>query len=254
MPAYYGARRILMMSPILPPPWLQVQKLLGTDLLGQFDATNGATITLSGAAVTAFTDPIAGLTLNPGGATTRPLYNGAYDGGGPCVVADGIDDYLSSSTVPYPIGANPCEWWAVVDQESLVADTTGRRIFSYGPASSTTSTARMFYRTVPAGVNRFGAIVGDGTSTAITETTVDFSGWHVVRMRMTGTDVLLYVDGSAPTTAARVPTTVGGITAMFCNQTVNGQFFKGALSCLLVTNLLSTEKASALLAQLQERY
>jgi len=239
------------------PPWKAVQNILargGYTALGQFDATNAASIALSGASVTGWTDLITGITLAPGVSSTRPIYSDADFGTGPCVIADGIDDYLSASSVPYPVNADPCEIWTCADQTALGSDGAGsRRIFSYGSSSGSGVISRMLYRSVVSVVNRVSAIVGDGTSGAITETSTDFSGKKTTRLVITGTNALLSVNGGTPVSAPKVPTTTNQRTVMFANLNVATAFWKGSASCVLITPLLDDATADKLLAHFNSR-
>lgn len=239
------------------PPWKQFQNVLadgGYTAHGQFDATAYSSLSFVSGGIQSLTCLITGLVPIAPTSSARPAYNPIGHNGGPLIVPDGNDDVLSVDSVPYPVNGGPCEMWVSGYQTFLAnADTTDRTVFSYGSSLTSSSQSRVIRRAVVGGVNRARVIVGTGSATAITDTAVDLTGYHVVRLRIDGTNAALSVDGNAPVTAARVPTTTNGRTALFAQLALNAGFWGGGISLLAVTPLLDDVTAAAVLAHLQTR-
>jgi hypothetical protein len=142
-----------------------------------------------------------------------------------------------------PTGANVCEIWAVVDQSALPADTTTRRIFSYGGPNA--SDRRIISRTVSGGVNRFNAGGGNGASEAtITQGSEDFTGRCYVRAVFNGTTVKAYTNGVASGGAtALVPATGTTRARVGANSgsSVTVGTWQGGISDIIVFDRLLTD-------------
>jgi hypothetical protein len=145
-----------------------------------------------------------------------------------------------------PSGASPCEIWALVSQDALVADTTER--YACGWSGTSVVTGRAISRTVTGGTNRARGRTGiGGSATSVNDTAVDFSGIHVIRQIVGATTSSLSIDGGAPTTAAAVPATqnqrfrVGAISAAAASN-----YWQGKIAAILVTNPLDDATAAAL--------
>lgn len=177
----------------------------------------------------------------------------AYGFGRPGVIFDGSDDELTLASVPFPTGANACEIWALVDQTALVADTTDRRVFSYGGNANATS--RQMRRVVATGVNRARIASGDGAVAAdVTNSSVDLSGRHVMRGIVRAADIQIDVDGVASLTAPVTSATGTARTRIGANTADSaGGFWQGQIAAVLVTSTLSADQASQLLTYLKSR-
>lgn len=223
--------------------------ILGASLLGWWTADRADLFTLSGAQVSAWRDVVAGYELSQAIGGSRPLFSATSFNGAPGVTLDGSDDELTLASTPFPTGANPCEVWAIVQQDTAVGDATLRRLFSYGGNSA--NTRRTVNRALVGGVNRANITAGTGAAEpTTTNTNVDFSSRHMLRAQFTGTAIPVDVDGvaaAAPTAA--VPATGTTRTRMGANtgDTALG-FYQGIVRDLLVTLPLSTDVAAALQA------
>lgn len=241
----------------VPPPWKRVQSILaagGYTAYGQFDPTNFASLSLVSGMAQSIACLITGTTLAAPSSAARPAYNATGGANGtPVLVADGNDDVLSADSVPWPSGAAACEMWFACSQVFNAADTAIRVGFSYGSFSGSSSNSRVLRREVVSAVNRARAIVGTGSAVSFGGTTVDLTGFHVIRLRIDGTDAAISVDGNTPTTAARVPATATLRTALFGQLSLASGFWGGAMSCALITPLLDNTTAANLLAHFQTR-
>ncbi len=215
---------------------------LGASLLGLWDAEVPAQFTLSGTNVITWTDGVA--TCSPTQSTTanRPTLSATVLNNRPAVVFDGSNDSLVLASTPFPTGANPCEIWALVKQDALAADNLAGVILTYG--GGTNATNRIVRRMVTSGVNRLGGLTGTGAAPTVSNTSVDFSGIHVIRYVATGTQQRVDIDDNTGTSGSAVPTT--GTTALAIGATTGGggQFFKGAINMIVVTTILTTEQAT----------
>ena len=183
---------------------------LGAKLLEWWNADRSDLLTVSGSQVSAWTGSKAGLVASQATTSRRPLYSATDFNGAPCLTFDGIDDNLAVATNPFPIGSDPVEFWSVVSQDALVADTGFRFAMSHGAAG--TGTRRYLARDVSAGNIRiyaaYGAVIAAGAG---------MSGRLVARASL-GTNLLqLYRDGSL----------VASVTA-FGNSSVAAPFYIGA--------------------------
>jgi hypothetical protein len=141
-----------------------------------------------------------------------------------------------------PIGATACEAWWLVDQQSLVADATGRIIGSWG--GTTAATSRRLRRVVTTGVNRANMI---DTNNTLAQATADFSGRHVVRLIATGTTIDIEVDGVSAGGAAQV-SAIGSTRLRFFADTAGtaGAFSLAGIAALAITLPLSAGQATSL--------
>ncbi|MER9047581.1 LamG domain-containing protein [Mesorhizobium sp. M0923] len=226
---------------------------LGTLLTGYWDADFVGSISEATGSVSSWRDLVAGYNTSQATALSQPGYSPSAFNGRPCLTFDGTNHFLNLASVPFPTGAAACEIWALVDQEALAADATGRRIFSYGGTSANNS--RWIARAVSGGVNRGGTGGGSGAAQAnVNGTIVDFSGRHVVRGTFDGALIGVSVDGNALATTALVPatsTTRTRIGAATPNTATN--FFQGKIAAVAVTPLLTAEQESSMRAFLSAR-
>jgi len=218
-----------------------------------WDAEVAASLTLSGASVTTWTDIVGGYAPTQSNAGFKPQWSATSFNNRPGITFDGTDDYLELASVPFPVDANPCEIWVLVSQSALAADTASRTIFAYGSSASTGT--RRTSRSVTTGVNRALTFSGSGGGTSSAENgSIDFSGIHVVRTIVTATTIETNVDGTGMTPVGVVSATgatrtrIGATTT----NTVSG-FFQGVANTILVTPPLGTGQAAALMAYLKAR-
>lgn len=232
----------------------QITALLGADRLAHWDATEAASISLSGSSVTGLQELVNGTVYVPGIASTRPAYSATGFNGGPSIESDGVDDYLFASEVLGPTGASASEIWACVSQDVLGSVVGAQQVIGYG-STSTANTSRGIGRINVSSVNRTRAVVGTGAAApSATDTATDFSGFHVIRGTFGATTTSISIDGGTPATVAAVPSTATSRTVLFASMALASGFFMGKFSCGLITLPLSTEKASALFTLLQKRY
>jgi len=235
-------------------PSARVAALLGADRLAHWDATALSSISLSGSAVTGLRELVGGTVYVPGIASTRPAYSATGFNGRPCLVADGVDDYLFASEVPWPAGASASEIWACVSQDVLGSAAGSSQIVGYG-STATINTTRAISRISSSSVNRARAVVGIGASAPqAIDSSTDFSGFHVIRGVFGASSTSISIDGGPPTSVSAVPATDTSRTALLAAMGLINGFFTGKFSVGLVTNPLSADKAEALLALLQQRY
>lgn len=232
------------------PVWTPAD--LGASLLAWWDANTGVTET--GGAVSAWEDSVAAHTLVQATEGAQPVYSATSFNGAPGITFDGTADYLSVEGVgALPTGADPCEVWVLVDQTALAADTSTRQIFRYG--SSASNASRAVQRFVATGVNR--AVIGTGDGASLintTNTSVDFSGRHVIRAIYGATATSISVDGGALTTTNVVPAT--GTTRTRMAATTAGTaagFGQGVYAAVLCTSSLTDGEAMRLYAWLNGR-
>jgi hypothetical protein len=232
-------------------PWV----IPRSQLLAWWDAEQVSTISESSGAVTEWRDLMRGYA--PTASTTaRPTYDATGFNGRPVLTFDGVANCLTLTGVPtgLPTGASPCELWALVDQTSL-ATGNNRVVFGWGDGSAAGVSNRFMSKTVSSSANR--ARVGSGNGTVLTasvEATMDFTGRHVVRAVIDGTNIRIEIDGVASVKAAAAPvtaTTRFRIGSFFA-ASASG-FFGGGMNSLLVTTMLDDTVAARLRAYLDAR-
>lgn len=214
------------------------------ELLAWWGAESGITVTGSG--VSAWVDRKRGYTLVQDTDGARPAYSATGFNGTPGLTFDGTADNLRMESQPFPSGANPCEVWLVVQQDALVADTGVRVVFSYG--GSTAVTRRVIRRVVTTGVNRASVIAADGaTSNAAETATAEFSTRHLVRAVFGATETSIAIDGGVAATVGSVPATgTARVSVGSAQADTAGSFWNGKIRDVIVTSLLSAEKAALL--------
>jgi hypothetical protein len=214
---------------------------LGASLFAFWDAELASSLTLTGSAVTTWSDRKSGLAPTQSTSGFKPIWSSSSFNGRPGVTFDGTDDFLELAGVgSLPAGANPCEIWVLFDQTVAAGSTGNRYAFAYGngDAAENGFARRAVGRTVDTGVNR-GRILTDAsgpTAVSANDAAVDLSGRHVLRYVYTGTHHRLDVDGNAGTPAAVTATTgserirIGALVA-----DVVSNFTQGTISAVLVT-------------------
>jgi hypothetical protein len=223
---------------------------LGASLLAWWDAERTDLITLqTGSAVSSWKDVVGAYDATQGTGSARPTWASGW------VSADGLDDQLTG-TYPgtFPSGATPVMEWFTCDQTALVADTTSRVIGSSG-GSAAVSASRQASRLVAGGANRASASAGNGsTSDTATETTVDFSGRHVVCVTLTGSQIVVEIDGVAAAPVSNVPSIGTTRLRMFANTSnTPGGFWQGRQKDRLVTTVVDASTKARMLGFLNQR-
>jgi len=227
---------------------------LGASLYDMWDAEQTSLLTLSGAAVTAWLSVKNSYSAAQTLSASKPIWASNSFNSRPGLTFDGFDDELTYAGVGiFPTGAVAGEIWALIDQTALVADTNPRIITSYGGNVSTSR--RRLTREVVSGVNRVSvsAGIGSGEQTR-TNTSIDFSGRHVVRGIITGSAIQTDVDGTAGASLAAVPATGTTRTRFGANtaDTAAG-FLQGVVSMIAFTAPLSSDEAGKMLNYLKTR-
>lgn len=224
-------------------------QFLGSALLAFWDAENAASMSLSGNQVSAWTDGKNGYAPSQAFGGSRPLYSPTSFNGRPGLTFDGVDDELTLGNVPFPIGSDPVEIWALVDQQADALDVTQDSIVAYGSASD--GEARKVQRLVASGVVRARITIGTGGPVqSLVNQAVEFYGRHLVRSRF-GQGCSISVDGSAPATSADVPAT-GSIRFRIGARTTGtpSEFAKMVASALILINPADPSWNEAKAAQL----
>lgn len=213
---------------------------LGASLLAWWSADRADLITLSGAQVTSWKDSVAAYDAVQAVSGSRPLYSATgWNSVSAAVTFDGIDDELTFPSTPFPLLTSGNEFYGVVDQASLVADTNVRAMIGYG--SGTTNSSRVFYRSVVSSQNRV-TTYATGVSANLA---ADFSGRHVVRGIVTATGVSAGMDGTTGSPSAVVPDTTSTRTRIGANPANTAiQFWKGAIRHLIITGPLDAGQVS----------
>lgn len=217
---------------------------LGSDLLAAWDATRLDLITQSGGLVSSQKDVVAGYDAAQATGSLQPAYSSSGYNGAPTLSYDGLDDRLATATNPFA-GLTSFEMWAVVSQDALAADTSGRTIISFGGAGTTAQAS--LRRVVTGGVNRAQSQVGNGAaSISVADAAVDFSGRHVVRGRVTPTTLFFSIDGGAEVSIAATPVIGVGMCRLgSLANTTAANFWQGLLPFIAVTGPLSSQKGTA---------
>jgi hypothetical protein len=226
--------------PSAAPPVYNPVAALGSDLLGYWEANRSDLVTIATGA-SSWKDIVAAYDLAQVTAGAQPAYSATSFNGQPGLTFDGTDDSLLLASVPFPTVATPCEIWALIQQDALPANTTERRIFSYGGGG--VGNYRSIQRVVVGGVNRVQMTIGDGAAAqTITGTNVDASSRHVIRAQFGATSSSLTVDGVAEGSFSVVPSTGNTRTRMGANSaTTASLLMNGKIAALLVTKPLTTE-------------
>jgi len=232
-------------------PRLWIPSDLGAALLGFWDAERADLITLSGSSVTTWADAVGGYAPTQGVTGSKPVYATNSFNGRPGIAFDGTDDSLLLGSQPFPSGSAACEIWMLADQRALAADATVRVGFTYGSGNSPTT--RYSGRTVVSAVNRAISNAGNGTAgVQATDTAVDLSGKHVVRVTISATTETIATDGNTAVSTAAVPNT--GTANVRIGGTVSGSNFANMIAnAILVTSSLTTAQAAQMLAFLKSR-
>lgn len=193
-----------------------------------------------GGLISSWRDTVAGYELTAAG-TARPTYNANG-----FIYGNGTTNVMTLAPVPaaIPIGATACEAWFLVDQQALVADTANKMLGGWG--GTTAANSRRLVRVVAGGVNR--ARITD-TGTNLNNTSVDFSGQHVVRLIATGTTVNIEVDDVAAAGAAQISAITNPRIRLFADTAATAAAFALAgIRYFAITLPLSATQAAQMFA------
>lgn len=219
-----------------PNTRLPAQIIMGAAALGYWDMLRSDLVTLNGAQIVTWTDIIGGYQATQAVSSARPLASPAGFNGGPAANFDGTDDELTLPSVPFPVGASPCNIYLLVDQTAIAADATTRYAFSYGNLSAE---RRSVGRLVGGGINR---AVSSVSATNASNTAVDFSGKHVLVERVTATDHKVDVDGLLGGVTAVVPATTSvRVRIGALPPSVAVSFWQGLIAAILITDGSETQ-------------
>jgi hypothetical protein len=240
------------------PPEYNPVTALGVSLLAWWDAEHASLITVDGSSrIASWRDSIGALDLTQGTDANKPVLAATETPlNRPAATFDGTNDELTlAATTGLSTGGALGEVWCLVKQAALAADTTARFAFAYG--GNAAATRRSVDRIVDTGVNRYRAGSGDGTNQRIaTVTTVDFSGWSVVRHVCTideiaglnGPAILASGTAGAAHLAGTTRTRMGASTA-----DTAANFWNGSVAAVLVTSALTNPQADSLARWLNGR-
>jgi hypothetical protein len=234
------------------------QVIAGMGGIAWWNADRSDLFSLSGSAVTAWADSFHGYSMAQGFSSARPSYSAIGFNGVPGVTFDGGDDELTCTDAALlaalPSGDDPCNLFAVAQNDAAAANTDVRDVLSYGTASLT---SRQLRRISSGGVNRGAVVVGNGTTAvAIDGVTVDLSSRHVMHGDVGATSAGIAVDGNAATTGSVTPATVASRVRIGSRAASSAGFFwqgkvRDALILpdltadqkMFVTNFLLTRRA-----------
>lgn len=227
---------------------------LGGSLFDALDAERADTLTLSGSVVNSWATVKNGYAFSQSISAAKPVFSATGLAGRPAVALDGQDDELTFEGVGnLPVDAAAVEIWALADQLTPASSSAARLMLAYGGNSG--NTRRGLIRAVVGGVNRAQATAGSGASSvAPSNTEVDFTGRHVVRGVIDGSNVRADVDGAAGNTSSLMPATGSTRIRIGANtgDTAAG-FWQGAFNLIAFTKPLTNEQAAQMLAYLKSR-
>lgn len=220
---------------------------LGASLLAAWDAGSG--VTQSGGLVSSWASSVGGYALAQATGSLKPAYNATGVNGRPSIDFDGVDDFLNYEACPFPVSAATCELWMLARNDA--GDATARTAFCYGGVSATT-----VRRLIRSGGNAVQTSVGTGAATVTVSsgTPSTFTGSHVVRGVVDGTNITTHRDGVAGTATACVPGTSATRTRMGAlTGTSSSLFWQGGIVAVYITGLLTVGQAASLTVYLKAR-
>ncbi|WP_155006379.1 LamG domain-containing protein [Sphingomonas hengshuiensis] len=220
------------------------RRLLGASLIAHWSATRPDLMELDGAAIRSWTDMIAGYKVTQTTAGFKPIWSPNSYAGFPGAGFDGTDDYVELTPSPLFSGSAPYEVWTRVMQPSL-ADTGTLVVFSSGGTSA--SNSRRVQKSVPAGVNRAGINVPDGTTnTTVRDDGTDFSGGpFVIRSVFADGANAVQVNGGPLVTGTGRLAGTGNVRLRFgaSSTSIAGAFWPGVIADVLVMQPLTANQA-----------
>ena len=229
---------------------------LGSALFDAWDAEDAGAVTQSSGSVSEWRS-FRGLQAQQATGANQPAYSATSFNGRPGITFNGTTNELTVTGVgTLPVGATEGEIIALLDQTALPADTTARYAFSYG-GNAGAATNRAIRRAVSGGVNVVTGNVGNGTSGIITSAAPgDFSGRHVVRIRVSTTTGQADMDGAAgsATAVSGGPMTGSDFVRIGANTTTTAEnHWSGVMSWVGVTAPLTNDQFALLLQYLKTR-
>lgn len=188
-------------------------------------------------AVETWTARIGGIAPTQANAGARPVKASTSFDARPGVTFDGVDDNLiTTSFAALPSGVVTGEIWAAVQQDEVAAVAPLTIALMYGALAGG---RRGFWRSGATGTNRY--VVGGG-SAVLSDTAIDFSGYHLVGAVYTSTTQFGFIDGAptVPASAASAQDTVATRLRIGAQNTATASnYWKGALRHILVTTELA---------------
>lgn len=218
---------------------------LGDLLKAWWDAEDVDSLTLVGGLASAWVDQVGGYSVTQALGGQMPVYSATSFGGRPGLTFDGLDDFLAIAPAPasIPVGEDPCEIWALVDQTALNSAAGQRQIVTYGSA---TNDRRMIYRDVASAENRF-RVVGTRSTNGVvaSQNTIPFFGRHVVRGIFNGTQIIAEIDGVQGSPTALLPLTTNARLRIGASPlSAANAFFQGVMSMSAITGTLDGDQAT----------
>lgn len=234
-------------------PWSPYQ-MPRSILLAYWDAELAGLITQSGGAVSSWKDAVGGYDMAQGTGSAQPLYGATSFNNRPGVSFDGINDCLLLSTglTWLPSGSAGSEDWFLVDNQMLGSQATTGTFGAWGNGASTNS--RRTNGIGVAGVFQARNLVGNGSVSQGSGSSVDGTGKHVIRAVTEPTQVWIEVDGIAePPFAITAATTAGRIRMGADASSTATAFGKFVLNTRIITPLLTVAQANQLRSWLMAR-
>lgn len=246
---HWGGRSLCSSWPKRPEPaWAPSD--LGASLLGWWDAEVPSTLSLTGSAVNSWTDLVGGYVASQGTAAAKPAWAATSFQGRPGITFDGTADFLSRVGSPFPTGATPAEYWALVSQDAIVSDATTRRAFATG----NTNAGRGVAYSGGGGQFRLLAYVGTGAGSTFTPQVNGFTGYHVVRAQFLANGASVSMDnGTAQTSASVTPASSTTNLGIGVGEGLASGFWSGSINSIVVTGALTASQAASLYAFLSSR-
>lgn len=224
---------------------------LGEDLLGYWDAIYPETMTIgAGSVVSSWFDLVGGYELSQVINSAKPIYSATSFNGGPALTFDGMDDELGMFPTPasFPSLSTgnesiPTETWILIDQQS---GTGQRSVTSMGGGQASVRSLQTLSTAIP------NAATGDGAATTFVPA-VAINARCVIRCEFGATATNIHLNGTPYTPKTVTPRTGGRMRIGADTSTTAARFWSGKVAALLVTQPLSTQKASDLLSYLMAR-
>jgi hypothetical protein len=213
-----------------PVPVYDPVAALGSDGIAWWNPDRSDLITKDGSnLIGSYTDVIGGYTVTQATGSAKPTYASTGFNGFPGISTDGIDDTLAFMTAlpaAIPIGATPCEIWAVV-QNADQGSTTSRMVAGYGGATNGRALGRAI-----AGPKGLAQTEGS----LVTGSTITLNLRHVLRSKVGATTTTLVVDNAETASATVTPATANNRLRLFSSWGFTaGEFWQGVVRDVFVT-------------------
>lgn len=229
---------------------------LGGNLLAWWDAEELLSLSLSGSQVSSWTDVVGGRVLSQSVGAAKPTYQESGLNSRPGLFFDGADDILTGTGFAgFPVGADASELWVLLDQQTLPEAVGESVVVGYG--GSLASVSRRVTRRTASGVNYAGTRIGAGsTNPAGQNSSVEFTGIHVIGNRVFPTETYVSIDSAQDVPISVVPATANtgtGLTDFQVASTGPGAFLRGTFNTIFVTNRLTDTDRRQLVRFLKKR-